>query len=139
MIICSQRPSLRTESIEADKDGYRELGALLAGGTIEHKKRVENLSYGLSTFNWPTRGIGTMAVNIEIIRSLVKATEQLCTVGIGVDDLPGDWRVWFEERAALMEYEGGLPRERAETLALKETVQQMRAANETLCPIEINS
>jgi len=28
-----------------------------------------------------------------------------------------DWRVLFEERAAIMEYEGGLSRERAEACA----------------------
>ena len=32
------------------------------------------------------------------------------------DDLPGDWRVEWEERAAIMEYDGGLPRERAEAI-----------------------
>jgi len=45
---------------------------------------------------------------------------------IGVEDLPGDWRVWFEERAAIKEYHGGLPRELAEAQALAETVQQMQ-------------
>ena len=44
----------------------------------------------------------------------------------GVEDLPGDWRVWFEERAAIMEYEGGLPREQAEAKALAETLRLMK-------------
>ena len=44
---------------------------------------------------------------------------------IDIDDLPGDWRVWFEERAAIMEYHGGLPREYAEAEALKETARLM--------------
>jgi len=47
---------------------------------------------------------------------------------IRVEDLAGDWRVWFEERAAIMEYDGKLPRERAEALALAETVRQMKRA-----------
>jgi len=42
---------------------------------------------------------------------------------IGPGDLPGDLRVAFEERAAIMEYDGGLPRERAEALALDEVVR----------------
>ncbi len=46
--------------------------------------------------------------------------------GIGVDDLPGDWRIWFEERAAIKEHDGHLPRELAEAQALTETVEQMR-------------
>ena len=44
----------------------------------------------------------------------------------GPDDLPGDWRVEFEERAAIKEYDGGLPRERAEAEALAEIVTQMK-------------
>jgi len=47
----------------------------------------------------------------------------------GVDDLPGDWRVWFEERAAIKEFSGGLPREQAEAQALTETLAEMRAAS----------
>jgi len=45
---------------------------------------------------------------------------------IGPDDLPGDWRVEFEERAAIKEYDGGLPRERAEAEALAEIVTQIK-------------
>jgi hypothetical protein len=46
--------------------------------------------------------------------------------GFGPDDLPGDWRVEWEERAAVLEYDGGQPRERAEALALREIVAKMR-------------
>ena len=46
---------------------------------------------------------------------------------IGPDDLPGDWRCVFEERAAIMEYHGELPRELAEAKALAETVRLMEA------------
>ena len=53
-----------------------------------------------------------------------RATETVLPT-IDIDDLPGDWRVWFEERAALMEYHGGLPREYAEAEALKDTVGLM--------------
>ena len=41
--------------------------------------------------------------------------------GIRVEDLDMDWRVEWEERAAIMEYDGGLPRERAEALALAQS------------------
>lgn len=47
---------------------------------------------------------------------------------IGVADLPGDWRVWFEERAAIREYDGGLTREHAEAEALAETIRLMQGA-----------
>ena len=49
--------------------------------------------------------------------------------GAGIEDLPGDWRVWFEERAAIMEFDGGLPRERAEAEALAETIRTMQRDN----------
>lgn len=42
---------------------------------------------------------------------------------IGPDDLPDDWRVVYDERAGIMEYEGGLSRDEAEALALSETAQ----------------
>jgi len=45
---------------------------------------------------------------------------------IQVEDLDGEWRVWFEERAAIMEYDGRMPRERAEALALEETLRLMK-------------
>ncbi len=47
---------------------------------------------------------------------------------IRVEDLDMNWRVEWEERAAVMEYDGGLPRERAEALALTEIVREMERA-----------
>ncbi len=41
-------------------------------------------------------------------------------------ELPADWFVQWDERAAIMEFDGGLPRELAEHYALLEVVQQMR-------------
>jgi hypothetical protein len=48
---------------------------------------------------------------------------------IGPDDLPPDWRDDWEERAAIMEYDGGLPKEHAEAAALADTLERMRRAN----------
>ena len=42
------------------------------------------------------------------------------------EDLPPDWHFEWDERAAIMEYEGGLPRERAEFLALLDIGARMR-------------
>jgi len=44
-------------------------------------------------------------------------------------DLPEDWHLLWEERAAIREYDGGLPRERAEAAALAEVWQQMKRAH----------
>ena len=48
--------------------------------------------------------------------------------GLGPEDLPIDWRVEWEERAAIMEYCGGMTRDRAEAEALRETLDRMKAA-----------
>jgi len=48
---------------------------------------------------------------------------------IGPDDLPADWRVYFEERAAIREYDGGQAREHAEAEALRETLEAIRRAD----------
>ena len=38
----------------------------------------------------------------------------------GPEGLSKDWRIEYEERAAILEYDGGLVREEAEALALQE-------------------
>jgi hypothetical protein len=47
----------------------------------------------------------------------------------GIDDLPMDWRIEFEERAAILEYDGGLTREDAETQAFDEIRERMKRKN----------
>lgn len=49
-------------------------------------------------------------------------------VCIGPDDLPGDWRVEWEERAAIREFCGKLHREQAEAVALAEILLAMARA-----------
>jgi hypothetical protein len=46
------------------------------------------------------------------------------------NDLPIDWHVQWDERAAIMEIDGELPRERAEALALVDILEQMRRSGE---------
>ena len=43
-----------------------------------------------------------------------------------LSDLPADRHFEWDERAAIMEYEGGIPRERAEYLALLDVLARMR-------------
>jgi hypothetical protein len=54
------------------------------------------------------------------------------TPSIRVEDLDAEWRVVWEERASIMEYNGGLPRERAEAEALAEIGRQMERAGVSL-------
>jgi hypothetical protein len=40
------------------------------------------------------------------------------------DDLPAEWQLAWNERAAILEYDGGLPRGHAEAMALAEIERQ---------------
>jgi len=42
-----------------------------------------------------------------------------------IDDLPMDWRIEFEERAAILEYDGGLSRNEADGQALREIAERI--------------
>ncbi len=42
-----------------------------------------------------------------------------------IDDLPMDWRIEFEERAAILEYDGGLSRNEADRQALHEIAERI--------------
>ncbi len=53
--------------------------------------------------------------------------------GVYPADLPVEWWQLWDERAAIMEYDGNLPRERAEALALDDILKQMELAGIT-CP-----
>ena len=46
--------------------------------------------------------------------------------GLTAKDLPAEWWYEYEERAAIREYDGGLPRELAEHYALLDTLALMR-------------
>jgi len=43
-------------------------------------------------------------------------------------DLPPEWHCWWDERAAILEHDGGLHRERAEAQALRMVLDRMRRA-----------
>ena len=49
---------------------------------------------------------------------------------IAPEDLPPDWRIEWEERAAIREYDGGQAREHAEAEAFSEILTRMRAAGQ---------
>jgi hypothetical protein len=49
---------------------------------------------------------------------------------VTVADLSPDWHLQWDERAAIMEYDGGLPREHAEAQALAEIIVQMRRSGD---------
>ena len=48
------------------------------------------------------------------------------------NDLPPDWQSVWEERAAIMEYDGGMSKEDADAAALKDTIRQMREGKRIL-------
>ncbi len=73
-----------------------------------------------------------MAVDLKIVKELVESeplTETSATYRQQITtpyDLPMDWRIDFEERAAILEYDGGLSRDEADSQALREIVEQLK-------------
>jgi hypothetical protein len=60
----------------------------------------------------------------------VLASQQRAAPDTTPDDLPAEWHVQWDDRAAIMEADGDLPRERAEALALRDVREQMRRHGE---------
>ena len=72
-----------------------------------------------------------MAVSLEIIKELVEsvvatAKGDVNTVISSPDDLSVDWRIEYEERAAILQWDGGLSREQADVEALQEIIERMK-------------
>ena len=73
-----------------------------------------------------------MAVSLEIIKELVESAVDTENADIGAminspGDLPVDWRIDFEERAAILQWDGGLPRQEADIQALAEILARIEA------------
>ena len=43
-----------------------------------------------------------------------------------IDDLPMDWRIEYEERAAILQFDGGLSRNEADRRAFKEILERIK-------------
>jgi len=67
-----------------------------------------------------------MAVKIEIIRELVEAQSWTGSQISTPFDLPMEWRVEYEERAAILEYDGGLSRDEADRRAFVEILERIK-------------
>ena len=65
----------------------------------------------------------------DLLRRLKPDLLALLDTSLAPDDLPPDWQELWVERAAIMEFDGGLCRERAEALALANVLDQMRRAD----------
>jgi len=62
----------------------------------------------------------------DVIEAEIAARQRRAARPLSPDDLPPDWHFRWDERAAIMEYDGGLTREHAEAEALAETVREMQ-------------
>lgn len=72
-----------------------------------------------------------MAVNLEIVKELVEPEVDTVEAVVGgvissPRDLSIDWRIEFEERAAILEYDGGLSRNEADRRAFKEILERIK-------------
>jgi len=66
-----------------------------------------------------------MIFALELLR-LLRAGKSLDPPTLtDIDDLPMDWRIEFEERAAILEYDGGLSRNEADSQALHEIAERI--------------
>lgn len=74
-----------------------------------------------------------MAVSLEIVKELVEsavvtatAEGDVNTVISSPNDLSIDWRIEFEERAAILQWDGKLARKDADRQALEEIIERLK-------------
>jgi hypothetical protein len=65
------------------------------------------------------------ATDLDALRRLKPALLAILEVRLTAADLSAEWYEVWDERAAIMEYDGGLPRERADAMALADVLQAM--------------
>ncbi len=63
----------------------------------------------------------------EMLTRLKPELLGILRTNIAPDELPPEWHLAWDERAAIMEYDAGLPRERAEALALRDILAQINS------------
>jgi hypothetical protein len=69
------------------------------------------------------------ATDLDTLRRLKPELLAILEVRLTPADLPAEWYEVWDERAASMEYDGGLPRERADALALADVLQAIVRAD----------
>ncbi|MGB2754681.1 MAG: hypothetical protein WBD75_02030 [Phycisphaerae bacterium] len=76
--------------------------------------------------------------NPDVIEAELAARQRRTVRPLAPEDLPPEWHILWDERAAIMEYDGGLPREHAEAQAMAETIRLMEreAAGRTGCSFQ---
>ena len=63
---------------------------------------------------------------VEYLNHLLKCDGDVVADIASPGDLPLNWRIEFEERAAILEYDGGLSREEADKQALQEILERLK-------------
>src|SRR5262245_20590771 len=97
------------------------------GMTLLEQARLAGLAVNVQGDKLVIRGPRRAAPLAEqLLAHKAKVLDALAAESLTPADLPGDWHFLWDERAAIMTYDGGLPRERAEALALADVFQQMR-------------
>ena len=70
--------------------------------------------------------ISALNSTLERLRALRAGKSLDSPFLIDLDDLPIDLRIEFEERAAILEYDGGLSRDDADRQALTEILERIK-------------
>ena len=72
------------------------------------------------------RQLGALAE--QLLSHKTEVLNALALEALRPADLPADWPFLWDDRAAIMEFDGGLHREQAEALALRDILGQMERA-----------
>lgn len=67
-----------------------------------------------------------MTSALDRLRALRSGRSLDFPTSIDLDNLPLDWRYEYEERAAILEFDGGLTRKEAEKQALSEIEERIK-------------
>ncbi|HYT91310.1 MAG TPA: hypothetical protein VEL76_21540 [Gemmataceae bacterium] len=78
------------------------------------------------------------ALDRDLLSRLKADLLAILQANVTLQQLPLDWHFAWDERASIMEHDGGLPRERAEALALADILDQMRQANCRTTILDLN-
>jgi hypothetical protein len=62
----------------------------------------------------------------QLLAHKAEVIDALTLPSLSPTDLPSDWHFLWEERAAIMEYDGKLPKEHAEAEALRDILARMQ-------------
>jgi hypothetical protein len=96
-----------------------------ASATASRSPRMTAAVTSLGRFYQPPRDGLRRTDTIAHKDAVLSVLPLIPAAGVPVADLYGEWRIEWEERAAIMEFDGSLSREQAEAQALADRIMQL--------------